>query len=375
MQKRVQYLDILKAISIFLVVFCHFVLLAETFAANVFMALCRLAVPVFFMVNGALLFARPFNMKKHISKMVTVYLVLAVWKLIYMLSIPAMTDTVLQANGIGEILTYLFLFGELPGIVNGHLWFIDALLAVYLVFPVIRIAYDHQSGHVTGRQITWFLAISCLVCTNGLYGLETLGDMLKDLGVPFHLSFNNLAAFQPFGKYGNMLGFFLLGALLAESSPQNKSSKSGVVVFFSRPANRRILGTILLLSGLAGFLLTRRYLTGHFLWDGVPMTEGYQRISVIFMAVGLFLICKDLEIRNRWFSAAVSALASRTLGIFYLHWFFGWMLAAPLTVFIVSHGIPFGIGANLLKNIALMIPAFLATLILERIPVINKLVK
>ena len=40
MQKRIQYLDIIKVISIFLVVFCHFVLLAETIPANIFMVAC-----------------------------------------------------------------------------------------------------------------------------------------------------------------------------------------------------------------------------------------------------------------------------------------------------------------------------------------------
>ena len=37
MQKRIQYLDIIKVISIFLVVFCHFVLLSETVPANILM--------------------------------------------------------------------------------------------------------------------------------------------------------------------------------------------------------------------------------------------------------------------------------------------------------------------------------------------------
>ena len=65
MQKRIQYLDIIKVISIFLVVFCHFVLLAETIPANIFMVACWSGVPMFFMVNGALLFTRPEPAKTH----------------------------------------------------------------------------------------------------------------------------------------------------------------------------------------------------------------------------------------------------------------------------------------------------------------------
>ena len=67
-RERIQYLDIIKVIAIFLVVFCHFVLLAETVPANLFMVSCWAGVPLFFMVNGALLFTRPLNLKKHIRK-------------------------------------------------------------------------------------------------------------------------------------------------------------------------------------------------------------------------------------------------------------------------------------------------------------------
>lgn len=44
-KKRVQYLDIIKVISIFLVVFCHFVLLAPSIPDNIAMVACWCGVP------------------------------------------------------------------------------------------------------------------------------------------------------------------------------------------------------------------------------------------------------------------------------------------------------------------------------------------
>ena len=82
MQKRIQYLDIIKVISIFLVVFCHFVLLSETVPANILMVACWSGVPMFFMVNGALLFTRPLKLEKHIRKTILIYIVLVAWRLI-----------------------------------------------------------------------------------------------------------------------------------------------------------------------------------------------------------------------------------------------------------------------------------------------------
>lgn len=427
MKTRVQYLDILKAIAIFLVVFCHFVLLPQTAAANILMCACWMAVPTFFMVNGALLFARPLKWKKHLWKTLSVYLVLVVWKLIYMATVPFMSGGSLAGSGIGAlfesygvnaVLNYLFLFGELPGIVNGHLWFIEALLAVYLMFPVLRIVFDYgdvdchsttsQKSHfwnqadgskpsISGRRILWFLAIASLLSTNGLHSLEILGRMLRAAGVPFQLSFEALMAFQPFGKYGNMLGFFLLGALLGNPAASSCEHNSRAIPITPDSPSQRIIAAVMLLIGLLSLWGVKWFLSGQPEWDGILLEEGYRHVPVILMAVGLFLLFRNVTIPGSQTNTAadksspgskigcgayfvIRALASRTLGIFYIHWFFGWLLVNPLAAFLVSHGVlmrgvEFGVGANILKNVVLMVPAFLVTLLLERIPVVKKLVQ
>lgn len=396
--KRIDYLDILKAIAIFLVVFCHFVLLSETVGANLFMCACWMAVPIFFMVNGALLFVRPLNWGKHLKKTVGVYGVLAAWKLIYMLVIPPLTGGSLNGVSAGEVFNYLFLFGELPGIINGHLWFIEALLAVYAVFPLFRILYDWETadggkaltgspaespkkaaGEGSGRteqsramgrtkaaahRLTWFFAIASLTCTNGFHSFEVLGDMLRKAGLPFSISLNSVSAFQPFGKYGNMLGFFLLGALL---SGRKKP-------FFGTYLKQRLAGAVMLVSGLFALWGVKWFLSGQPGWDGILLQEGYRHVPVIFMAAGLFLLFKDVTMKQKWLAVFVRAFAARTLGIFYIHWLFGWLLVNPLAAFLMTHGISFGIGSNILKNVLLMVPALLVTMILERIPVVKKLV-
>lgn len=371
MRGRVQYLDLLKAVSIFLVVFCHFVLLPESAAANLWMSACWMAVPVFFMVNGALLFARPFQWKKHIRKTIGVYCVFVAWKAVYLLLIPPATGTAVT-SGVWQILTYLFLFGELPEIINGHLWFIEALLAVYLVYPVFRLAYEagKTKGGIGGRALLWFFAAAALFCTDGLYSLEILGDMLRRAGISFGLSFQSLTVFQPFGKYGNMLGFFLLGALLDGCGKGTSETRSGR----AHPV-QRLLGCCMLAVGLAALWGVKWFLSGRPEWDGLLLQEGYRHVPVILMAVGLFLLCRDIRIRTAWLAAAVEALASRTLGIFYVHWLMGWLLVNPLAAWFMTHGIAFGVWTNVLKNIVLMVPAFLVTLILERVPVVRKMVK
>lgn len=361
MKKRIDYLDILKAVAIFLVVFCHFVLLSPTVFANLFMCACWMAVPVFFMVNGALLFLKPLDFQKHLQKTLWVYGVMTVWKLVYLLSVPLLTGTGLEGVTVGSAVNYLFLFGELPGIVNGHLWFIEALLAVYLVFPLFRVLDD---GSVQARRILWFFALACLFCTNGLYSLGVLGSMLRSAGLPASLSFDALLGFQPFGKYGNMLGFFLLGHLLARRKRP----------FWGKLWAQRLTGALLLFAGLLLLWGVKCYLSGQAVWDGILLQEGYRHVPVVFMAAGLFLLIKRVKMRNRAVAAFVRMLAARTLGIFYIHWIFGWMLVNPLAGWLMSKGMAFGVWTNILKNVVLMAPALAVTMVLERIPVVKRLV-
>ncbi len=372
-KKRVQYLDIIKVISIFLVVFCHFVLLAPSIPDNIAMVACWCGVPMFFMVNGALLFSRPLNLSKHIRKTVTIYLVLLAWRLIYLFVIGAACHVPPGSFGKNQLLLYLFAFGSLEGIGTGHLWFIEALLAVYLLFPLFRLGFEQPYG----RKLLLFFAVYSLLLTNGMTGAQMLLDALAGAGITGAVSLEGLEVLNPFGMYANMLGFFLLGAWLhtgefwngepgeGRQLPPDRAAKPG-----SGPAGRRIWGIALSGAGLAGMWGVKWYTSGDPAWDGILLVQGYRHLPVIPLALGIFLLCRDLHVRNRYLSAAVEAVASRTLGIYYLHWIFGWILVPWLALCFPSYNL----GTNLLKTILLILPALACTLVIERIPVLKHLV-
>ncbi len=393
-KKRVQYLDVIKVISIFLVVFCHFVLLAPSIPDNIAMVACWCGVPMFFMVNGALLFSRPLNLPRHIRKTVTIYLVLLAWRLIYLFVIGAACHVPFGSFGKNQLFLYLFAFGSLEGIGTGHLWFIEALLAVYLLFPLFRIGFEQPYG----RKLLLFFGVYGLLVTNGLTGAQMLLDALAGAGMIGACSLEGLEVLNPFGLYANMLGFFLLGAWLhtgpfwnaeqtggsggragekgapagEKSAPAGEKSAlaDGAAKSGPGPAKRRVLGGILAVSGLAGMWGVKWYTSGDPAWDGILLVQGYRHLPVILLALGIFLLCRELHIRNRYLSAAVEAIASRTLGIYYLHWIFGWILVPWLALCFPS----FNLGTNLLKTILLILPALACTFVIERIPVLKHLV-
>lgn len=354
-KKRVQYLDIVKAVSIFLIVFVHFVLLSETIPANFCMMACLAGVPMFFMVNGALLFSRPLDLGKHIKKTLMVYLVLVVWRLFYLPIVGPACQVEVLSFGKGRLLAYLFAFGNLEGFQIGHLWFMEALLAVYVVFPLFRVAFDRDGGD----GLLLFFAVYALTMTNGMTGLRVALDALAGAGIAAGLDTAGLEVLNPFGMYANMLGFFLLGAWIHLSWAGGRNRKKW-----------RLPGLAAGLLGLTGMWAVKWYTSGSPAWDGSYLDQGYRHIPVIFMAVGFFLFFRSLTIRNPFAARLVEAVASRTLGIYYLHWIFGWLFVPRLAL--VFSG--YNVGTNILRTFAQLIPAFALTLLLERIPVVRHLV-
>ena len=60
--KRIGYFDLLKTISIFLVIYVHYPWISTSKGSNLTMIMTIIAVPLFFMINGALLLGkRNFN--------------------------------------------------------------------------------------------------------------------------------------------------------------------------------------------------------------------------------------------------------------------------------------------------------------------------
>ena len=74
-------LDFLKGFSMVLVVFFHNLQLnPASVLDNIFVLLANTAVPVFFLVSGALFFHRPFTWKNHARHILQFYLAMIVWK-------------------------------------------------------------------------------------------------------------------------------------------------------------------------------------------------------------------------------------------------------------------------------------------------------
>lgn len=93
---------------------------------------CRIAVPIFFMISGALLIPETLLIRKSIRRSIHILLALVLWSVIYYFWNIYYRNDVYQWNGIFQQ----------P--VKKHLWFLYALLGMYIVLPFLQCLLKHM---------------------------------------------------------------------------------------------------------------------------------------------------------------------------------------------------------------------------------------
>lgn len=355
-KERVEYLDLLKCISILLVVFCHYCMMPdETVLGNIVMCLAWAAVPCFFLASGGLMHAsKSWNWKKYFKKLVRVYLVLIIWKVIYL--IVYMTAITTSFTG-SELVNYLFFFGDIQGINTGVMWFMYAYVMILLIYPLTYVLFKNGKK---GKQAILFgiaiLFILCFLQTGINFVLQTVSAHTGN-----ELSQISFAVVNPFGQYGNMLFFFLVGAFLFRYREE--------IIKFLRSGARRLLPWIGIAIGV-GIYMTAKYLEyGTWRWEGIYMTDGYARIGVLFMAFGMYLAVMMLPVKGsgKWIA---SCIGTNTQGIYYMHY----LMLAMLELYLGEAYMRYAsFGMNVVKTVVTALVCMAISMLIKKIPVVRHL--
>lgn len=357
---RIFYVDFLKAVALFCVIFYHCFTASVDVTQNnpvnflnYFIKSCIcICIPVFFLINGGLLFSKKLILKKHMHKMVSLIFLTAAWDI---LDVTLKMLLLYQPLTVKEYLRKLWFFE--PGWSN-QLWFLMALFVVYAFFPLFKSAYDHS------RTSLLFLGILTAVIVLGNSTAE-LFLRATALFVPISLPQSSPDFFNQFnpirGLYGYTILYFLLGGLLLPYADtlRNKfrSHKSAAVIGF--------LLSVLLLT-LYGCLATRQNGT---IWDTV--WDGFSSIftlSATFFFFVLALNCPS-QAKSR-IQRCIQELSKKSLGIYLVQNLILDLLHPLYTK------LPFSscILQNVLLATVLMGLCYFLTSLLARIPYLRKLV-
>lgn len=288
-QSRIPGIDLVEVIGIFLVLLYHC-------DANPAIASC--CVPLFFMANGYLLLNKPFDLQKHLRKTGRLCLLILVWSVGKILLLMAMRGKLLPLFQILEIMETLKV-----GWINS-LWFLFALAQVYIVFPLMKLAFD--------REEKSFLAFAGIVAFLAFVPktLMHLANILLALLRHRYVFLPGMGVFrwlQPYsGNGGFALAYFCIGGMLCRWQDR----------IAAVPARKRngLAAAALLVSLACQEMVNYFYrTTGYLSWDGV--FEGYDMLPILVSTVCIFVLAMNFRRDCKW----IRLISENTFGIYLLH--------------------------------------------------------
>ncbi|MGG2077553.1 acyltransferase [Lelliottia nimipressuralis] len=291
--------DLLRVSAIFSVIVIHTCSLPfKTISPNwdVFnflTSIARWCVPVLFMLTGALLIEKNEPLKVFFKKRASKILIpLIVWSYAYIIFAKNFSHLdPLHANP--DVFTEPLKLLRYPAYF--HLWFLYAVIGVYIAMPFLRAAFSNYNNKIAAYILTlWFVSVS-------------LNPYLKAYGISvpklYLIQFDLLATYP---------GMALLG------------------LFVYKNLNRINLPTSVALFALG--ITTTIMLTIHAsAKNPSELYQGYNSPNVLIMSIGAFATIYKLGelIHHKFLIALISKMSDLSFGIYLAH-----MIVMPLVWYI-----------------------------------------
>ena len=300
--QRVKYYDAAKVLAIFLVCFYHGNVLnkdilaypsAVTYFHYFIQCALSICVPLFFVVNGALLLNGVFSLRRNIEKTVKIFFLIYAWGLILLILLMYI------CNDVYTIKSFVSSLWQLKLQRINHLWFLRALLGIYILLPLIKPAFDHED-----KNTIHFIMV-CLFFFS--FGNNVLSSALNVFGRALDGKFNFFPMINPFGGYFFAIFYFMAGGVLA------KMIKTGQIRFGYKLLVAAFLlsQTILFLYGIS---MTRQ--TGKY-YDVV--WNGYDTVMTLLMTVSAFMLLAKYDYQNVYITRVITFIGKNTFGVYILH--------------------------------------------------------
>ncbi|SMG29301.1 acyltransferase [Paenibacillus aquistagni] len=288
---RIIYIDLLRVLSIVAVVILHITadLLTRTndfdsaswWVNNILNSIARFAVPVFFMISGAMILRVKITSYRefYLKRVLPLVIPLVSWSLIYALY----NQYVVLKSNIG-VLEFLKVFGYNLLVDRNyvHLWFLYAIIAIYMTVPLVsKMVKACEEKDIRYFLIMWFIvSIGYRFVTDTVFQLTGNYFYMPILNIPFFTGY---------------LGYFVLGYYLynyeISLKARNLFFNLGIISFFLTP--------------IATYFVSMQ--------DGVldEMFYGNYSLTTFFMAIGLFLYFQEKEPH---FQSAINYKVKKMIG-------------------------------------------------------------
>jgi len=298
-QENILWVDWMRAVATVGVVLLHtaspllymYNTLPEShwWVGNIYDSMLRMCVPLFFMISGFLLLQKDYSLKTFFLKRVNkVLLPLLAWSVFFIL-----WNVYIQHNSSLSISSFFSIFHK-PAYY--HLWFLYALIGIYLAVPLLRVIVQYGEKTVLHYGVAlWFITAS----------LAPMVEKFAEVKVGIDLRF--MAGYS---------GFFLLGWILGKHSLSSRQAITASVLAF----------VCIVITAVGTYFLTIRnggIWVGYFYGPTAP--------NVIFLSGSIFLLIK-YAVENYRIAQdenvlfMVRSVSAASLGIYMIHTVFLYLL-------------------------------------------------
>ena len=352
-KKRYDGIDQLKCIAILMVIALHVPLLhfymngvegslfrKVQFALRIIMQ----PVPYFVAINGFLMLKkRTFDLKTHIRKTLTMILLFFIWAAILVVLARVIAG---ESLTLKEFLIWVFETGDGTGNYAGVLWFMEGLISVYLVYPLLWRAY-----HEDFRSFRFFfIALSILLA--GVSCLELIRNAIHfDMDTEVLDQFIGLCKRFRTEIGGWFLFYFCLGGMISHDLDR----------FLEK---RRLM----ILTGVAAWGVSYAFAYYMSARQGSMYDPSFNYESVFTAAfiLSIFALTLPYQASGKPLSKLLIGIGQNTFGIFVIHKIFIWIIDRHFEVF--------SFGERLTSCLVVLAASYFVTLLMNRVPVLKKMV-
>lgn len=343
-KERIIYYDLIKILSAFMVCFYHLGMLDMGYSNNsiyipnlnkMIMNFCSMSVPLFFMVNGALLLRKKYSLKEILYKFIKTIFIYCAWSVIIYVITSMLLGEEISMN------IRILLFGGKGYTI--HLWFLRTIAILTLLSPILKKIYDNES-----KKVLYSLIVLLLI-------FPFIYNYIVLIGRYFKIQeFNNLNRTGLFTMYS--IVYFILGKLLSDILQSNKI--------------RCKFKLLSILSIFIGWVLVTIEVT---LWTNIDksvfdgVNASFPTIGALFMAMGTFCLVSQVELdKSIKVKKTVEIIGVNIMGIYLFH-------NTLIILFrnIVNANIPIILSVFIV--LIIMTITLLITILLNKVPIVNKL--
>ena len=322
-------------------------------------------MPLFFAVNGALLLPRKLDVRKHYRKLASIVAIIAIWKTLAALFFVVVDGT--QSVSIKDFLKFQFggAFGAYP---TGYFWFMHALIAVYAVYPALKLVFD--AGGMALRSLVVVLSAFTVGKDTAVVLLDMLGAAS---GHEFASILGGLSEFTVFGGYGYVALYFLVGGILG-----NIVVHPGENPPTAWPWNRIKLAVAMAAVVLCYVLLLGIQRFQHAVrGTNLTIDYGYWLLPTFVATILLLALCLMIRTDNHVAQTIITQSGQNTFGVYMLHLMAITLFAKvqQMPGFAAMGALRHGMVtvANIVFVLVIFVCCLLASCVLRRIPLVGKL--